>query len=155
LVLLDDCQASARVAVLAQGADDSLSIPFDTDELRARLRAIVRRSRRHPESTIRIGNLEINLDSHEVQVAGQVIHLTGSEYRMLEVLALRKGNMVRKETMFELLYDGRDDPGDKVINVYVCKLRKKIAAANHGESYITTAWGTGYLLRAPAQAQAA
>jgi two-component system cell cycle response regulator CtrA len=150
LVLLDDCLASSRVAALAHGADDSLSIPFDGDELCARLRAVVRRSRLHPESTIRIGNLEINLDSREVRVSGRAIHLTASEYRMLELLALRKGNMVRKETMFGLLYDGRDDPGERVINVFVCKLRKKIAAANQGESYITTAWGAGYRLCGPA-----
>jgi two-component system, cell cycle response regulator CtrA len=155
LAILDDVAASSRIAALSLGADDCMSRPFDKSELGARLRASVRRSRTHPHSTIRAGNLLINLDTRDVRVGEERIHLTVTEYRVLEMLALRKGTTVSRERLFESLYDGRDDPEDHVINVFVCKLRKKIAAVNHGESYITTNWGSGYRLSEPAGPRAA
>jgi two-component system cell cycle response regulator CtrA len=149
LVLSDDGLASSRVTALLQGADDCLSKPYQRAELFARLRALVRRSRSLPRSTINVGNLEIDFDERVVRIAGQPIHLTTTEYRMLELLALRKGRIVSKQALFESLYDGSDDPEEKVINVFVSKLRKKIAEQNSGESYIGTVWGSGYRLGDP------
>ena len=147
LVLASETDVTLRIAALAHGADDCLSRPVHKAELSARLRALVRRAHAHPHPVIRTGNLEVDLEAREARVGGATIHLTATEYRMLEILALRKGSTIAKETMFESLYDGSDDPEDRIINVFICKLRKKIAAANRGESYIATAWGTGYRLR--------
>ena len=150
LALSDDDNASSRVAALTQGADDCLSRPYHRDELSARLRAIIRRSRAHPQSIIRIGKMEINLETREVRIAERVIHMTKSEYRTLELLALRKGKTVGKQTIFDSLYDGRDDdPEEKIINVFVSKIRRKIAAASQGENYIATTYGGGYRLSEP------
>jgi two-component system cell cycle response regulator CtrA len=146
LALSDDPAVSSRIAALAQGADDCLSRPFHKAELCARLRTIIRRSRSHSQPAIRIGNLEINTETRDVQVGGRAIHLTVTEYRILELLALRKERTVSKDTIFAALYDGRDDPGDRVVHVFASKIRKKIAAVNHGQSYITTIWGGGYRL---------
>jgi two-component system, cell cycle response regulator CtrA len=151
ILALSDCATvSSRVAALAQGADDCLSKPFHKAELSARLRAIIRRSCAHSQSVIRIEKLEINLETQEVRVSDQPVHMTRTEYRMLELLALRKGKVVHRRTIFELLYDGHDDPEEKVIDVFVHKIRKKIALLNRGVSYIETTWGEGYRLSEPA-----
>jgi two-component system cell cycle response regulator CtrA len=151
LALSDDENVSSRVVALAQGADDCLSKPYHRDELSARLRAIIRRSRAHPQSIIRIGKMEINLETREVRIADRAIHMTKSEYQTLELLALRKGKTVGKQTIFESLYDGHDDdPEEKIINVFVSKIRRKIAAASQGENYIATTYGGGYRLSEPA-----
>lgn len=155
LVLLDDEQVSSRIAALGAGADDCLSKPFHKAELSARLRAVIRRSKALPHSVARIGNIEIDLETKAVSISGQKLHLTTTEYRMLETLALRKGRTVPKEALFDMLYDGREGPAEHVISVFICKLRKKIAALNQGESYITTAWGGGYQMSPPQSAQAA
>jgi len=150
LVLANETDTSLRVAVLDQGADDCLSRPFHKAEFCARVRALIRRAYAHPYPVIRNGNLEVDLEVREARVCGTPIGLTATEYRMLELLALRKGSTIPREAIFDSLYDGRDDPEQKVIDVFICKIRKKIAALNRGESYIATAWGTGYRLREPA-----
>ncbi len=129
------------------GADDYLTKPFDKRELVARIQAIVRRSRGHAESIIRTGKLAVNLDSRSVTVDGEPLHLTGKEYGILELLALRKGTTLTKEMFLNHLYGGMDEPELKIIDVFVCKLRKKLAKATGGESYIETVWGRGYVLR--------
>ena len=149
VILLDEATPGSRVSALGEGADDCLSKPFHCAELGARLRAVIRRSKSHHHPVIRIGALEIDTENREVRASGQLIHLTPTEYRMFEVLALRKGQTVRRTTMFETLYDGQDDPEEKVIDVFMCKIRKKIAAATYGETYISTAWGDGYKLHEP------
>jgi len=155
LALSDDTSVSSRIAALAQGADDCLSRPFHKTELCTRLRTIIRRSRSHSQPSIRIGNLEINTETREVHVGGKAIHLTITEYQILELLALRKGRTVSKETIFAALYDGRDDPGDRVVHVFASKIRKKIAAVNQGQSYIATIWGDGYRLSEAASSRSA
>src|SRR6202142_394576 len=137
------------------GADDFLTKPFDRRELIARIQAIVRRSKGHSDSTIRTGKLVVNLDSRAVSVEDHPLHLTAKEYGILELLSLRKGTTLTKEMFLNHLYGGMDEPELKIIDVFVCKLRKKIATATGGEHYIETVWGRGYVLRDPAPVDAA
>ncbi|MEI9887630.1 MAG: response regulator transcription factor [Rhizomicrobium sp.] len=155
LVLSRDAAISARVTALELGADDSLSRPYHKTELVARLRAIIRRSRALAQSLITIGGLSIDLEAKTAQIAGAEIPLTRTEYQMLEFLALRKGMTLSKDALLEHLYDGLEEPSTTTINVFICKLRKKLARANPGASYIRTMWARGYQLRDPAAARIA
>ena len=153
LILSSKADPLDKVKGLTNGADDFLTKPFNGPELVARLHAIVRRSKGHSEAVIRTGNLVINMDARSVEVAGRRLHVTGKEYQILELLALRKGTTLTKEMFLDHLYGGIDEPELKIIDVFVCKLRKKIAAANEGECLIETVWGRGYVIKDP-QAQA-
>src|ERR1700719_3859023 len=139
-----------KVKGLGVGADDYLTKPFHKDELVARIHAIVRRSQGHAQSAIITGDLTVNLDQKTVEAAGQRVHLTGKEYQMLELLSLRKGTTLTKEMFLNHLYGGMDEPELKIIDVFICKLRKKLQAATGGKHYIETVWGRGYVLRDPA-----
>jgi len=97
---------------------------------------------------LRVGTLELNLDSREVHVGGNEVHLTGKEYAILELLVLRKGMVLTKEAFLNHLYGGIDEPEMKIIDVFICKLRKKLAAAGGG-NLIGTVWGRGYMMRDP------
>jgi len=134
---------------LGIGADDYLTKPFHKSELIARIQAIIRRSKGHSQSVITAGRLSVNLDTRTVEIDGQPVHLTGKEYAILELLALRKGTTLTKEMFLNHLYGGIDEPELKIIDVFVCKLRKKLSAATDGENYIETVWGRGYVLREP------
>ena len=101
-------------------------------------------------STIRTGKLTVNLDTRVVTVDGNPVHLTGKEYDILELLSLRKGATLTKEMFLNHLYGGTGEPELKIIDVFVCKLRKKLAQATGGSHYIETVWGRGYVLRDPA-----
>lgn len=149
LILSGLLEAENKVKGLGSGADDYLTKPFDKDELLARIQAIVRRSQGHSQSLIRTGKLTVNLDTHTVDVTGQPVHLTGKEYGILELLSLRKGTTLTKEMFLNHLYGGMDEPELKIIDVFICKLRKKLATATGGDSYIETVWGRGYVLRDP------
>ena len=131
------------------GADDYLTKPFHREELVARIHAIVRRSKGHAQSIIRTGRISVNLDAKTVEADGKPIHLTGKEYQMLELLSLRKGSTLTKEMFLNHLYGGMDEPEVKIIDVFICKLRKKLASATGGDNYIETVWGRGYVLRDP------
>jgi two-component system cell cycle response regulator CtrA len=137
------------------GADDYLTKPFHRDELVARIHAIIRRSKGHAQSVIRTGRIAVNLDAKTVEADGQAVHLTGKEYQMLELLSLRKGTTLTKEMFLNHLYGGMDEPELKIIDVFICKLRKKLTTATEGENYIETVWGRGYVLRDPVQGQGA
>jgi two-component system, cell cycle response regulator CtrA len=136
------------------GADDYLTKPFHREELIARIHAIIRRSKGHSQSIIRTGQVAVNLDAKTVDVEGAPVHLTGKEYQMLELLSLRKGTTLTKEMFLNHLYGGMDEPELKIIDVFICKLRKKLAHATGGENYIETVWGRGYVLRDPEPARA-
>ena len=144
-----------KVRGLGFGADDYMTKPFHKDELVARIHAIVRRSKGHAQSVIQTGDLVVNLDTKTVEVNGARVHLTGKEYQMLELLSLRKGTTLTKEMFLNHLYGGMDEPELKIIDVFICKLRKKLANASNGKNYIETVWGRGYVLREPSDEEVA
>ena len=143
-----------KVSGLGFGADDYMTKPFHKDELVARIHAIVRRSKGHAQSVVITGDLCVNLDTKTVEVGGARVHLTGKEYQVLELLSLRKGSTLTKEMFLNNLYGGMDEPEIKIIDVFICKLRKKLANASGGKDYIETVWGRGYVLREPSQDEA-
>ena len=152
LILSGLSEPDKKVRGLGFGADDYLTKPFDKAELVARIQAIVRRSKGFSESLIRTGKLLVNLDTRTVEVEGQPLHLTGKEYGILELLSLRKGTTLTKEMFLNHLYGGMDEPELKIIDVFICKLRKKLSLACGGANYIETVWGRGYVLRDPDEA---
>jgi two-component system cell cycle response regulator CtrA len=143
-----------KVNGLGFGADDYMTKPFHKDELVARIHAIVRRSKGHARSVVITGDLSVNLDAKTVEISGARVRLTGKEYQMLELLSLRKGTTLTKEMFFNNLYGGMDEPEIKIIDVFICKLRKKLAIASNGKDYIETVWGRGYALREPSRDEA-
>src|SRR3984957_7253122 len=149
MILSGSTETETKVNTWGGAAADHLTKPFHRQELVARIHAVVRRSRGHAQSVIRTGEIEINLEGKTVEVAGQRVHLTGKEYQMLELLALRKGTTLTKEMFLNHLYGGMDEPELKIIDVFICKLRKKLANASEGRNFIETVWGRGYVLREP------
>ena len=149
LILSGLTERDKKIKGLNLGADDYLTKPFDTDELIARIQAIVRRSKGYSGSVIRTGKLSIDLNKRMAEVDGQSFHLTGKEYEILELLSLRKGTTLTKEMLLNHLYGGIEEPEAKIIDVFICKLRKKISLATGGENYIETVWGRGYVMRDP------
>ncbi|WP_444666413.1 response regulator transcription factor CtrA [Cereibacter changlensis] len=150
LILSGAYDTESKIKGFGFGADDYLTKPFHREELVARIHAIIRRSKGHAQSVIRTGKVQVNLDAKTVDVEGKSVHLTGKEYQMLELLSLRKGTTLTKEMFLNHLYGGMDEPELKIIDVFICKLRKKLAEATGGQSYIETVWGRGYVLRDPA-----
>jgi two-component system cell cycle response regulator CtrA len=138
-----------KVRGLGVGADDYMTKPFHKDELVARIHAIVRRSQGHAQSVVQTGNLIVNLDTKLVEINQVRVHLTDKEYKMLELLSLRKGTTLTKDMFLNQLYGGMDEPEIKIIDVFICKLRRKLANASNGKNYIETVWGRGYVLREP------
>ena len=150
LILSGNAIVEARVKALGFGADDYMTKPFHKDELVARIHAVVRRSKGHSQSVITTGNLTVNVEDKTVEVHGARVQLTGKEYQILELLSLRKGTTLSKEMFLNHLYHGMDDePESKIIDVFMCKLRKKLVVACDGVHYIETIWGRGYVLREP------
>jgi two-component system, cell cycle response regulator CtrA len=149
LILSGDTDTESKLKGFGFGADDYMTKPFHREELVARIHAIIRRSKGHAQSVIRTGRIAVNLDAKTVDVGGAPVHLTGKEYQMLELLSLRKGTTLTKEMFLNHLYGGMDEPELKIIDVFICKLRKKLAVATGGENHIETVWGRGYVLRDP------
>ena len=147
IMLTGSGEAESKIQALTAGADDYVTKPFHKGELVARIAAVVRRSRGQAESIITTGKISLNLDTRRVEVCGTPIHLTPSEYKMLELLSLRKNSVMTKEACLNHLYNGLSEPEIKIIDVFICKLRKKIAAASGGDGVIETVWGGGYMLR--------
>ena len=146
LILSGLSRPQAKVKGFGMGADDFLTKPFDKAELIARIQAVIRRSKGFSQPTLSVGPLELNLDSRDVTIDGVAVRLTGKEYAILELLVLRRGMVLTKEAFLNHLYGGMDEPEVKIIDVFVCKLRKKLA--NYGvDNLIGTVWGRGYMLR--------
>ena len=151
LILSGLTELDSKLKGLGFGADDYLTKPFDKRELMARIQAIVRRSKGHAQSIITTGPIQVNLDARTVEVDGKQLHLTSKEYGIIELLSLRQGATLTKEMFLNHLYGGMDEPEVKIIDVFICKLRKKIEKLSpEGGSCIETVWGRGYVLRAPA-----
>ena len=149
LILTGSDDTDDKLKGFGFGADDYMTKPFHREELVARIHAIIRRSKGHAQSVIETGKVAVNLDSKSVEVDGKQVHLTGKEYQMLELLSLRKGTTLTKEMFLNHLYGGMDEPELKIIDVFICKLRKKLANASEGRNFIETVWGRGYVLREP------
>ena len=146
IVLSALSRPQAKVKAFSVGADDFVTKPFDRTELVARMQAILRRSRGYSEPTLRVGPLQLNLDSRKVCVDDRPLRLTNREYATLELLVLRKGSVVSKDAFLSHLYGGMDEPEMKIIDVFVCKVRKKLQAAGAGH-LLGTVWGRGFILR--------
>ena len=154
LVLSGQSDLDTKIKCLGAGADDYLIKPANNAELAARLRAVVRRAKGHSQSIIQIGDLSVNLDIKSAEVDGERIPLSAKEYQLLELLALRRGTTLNKETFLNHLYGEMDEPEAKIIDVFVCKLRKKLSTYTNGKNYIETVWGQGYLIRSADKAVA-
>ena len=154
MILSGTAEIETKVKTFSAGGDDYMTKPFHKDELVARIHAVVRRSKGHSQSVIATGKLKVNLDTKTVEVDNSRVHLTGKEYQMLELLSLRKGTTLTKEMFLNHLYGGMDEPELKIIDVFICKLRKKLANASSGKNYIETVWGRGYVLREPTEDEA-
>ena len=149
LILSGETDTENKMRGFGSGADDYLTKPFHREELIARIHAIIRRSKGHSQSIIKTGDIEVNLDGKTVEVRGNTVHLTGKEYQILELLSLRKGTTLTKEMFLNHLYGGMDEPELKIIDVFICKLRKKSSEATGRENHIETVWARGYVLRDP------
>jgi two-component system cell cycle response regulator CtrA len=150
MILSGLTELDSKLKGLGFGADDYLTKPFDKRELMARIQAIVRRSKGHAQSVIKTGSIVVNLGARTVEVDGKQLHLTTKEYGIIELLSLRKGSTLTKEMFLNHLYGGMDEPEVKIIDVFICKLRKKIEKISGvGGSCIETVWGRGYVLRDP------
>ena len=149
LILSGLASLEDKIKGLGLGADDFVPKPFHKDELVARIRAIVRRSQGHAQALVATGSLLVNLDTKTVSIDDVRINLTAKEYQILELLSLRKGSTLTKEMFLNNLYGGMDEPEPKIIDVFICKLRKKLAGASQGRNFIETVWGRGYVLREP------
>lgn len=149
LVLSGNAMVQTRVDVLGMGADDYMTKPFHKQELVARLQAVIRRSLAHAQSTITTGKLTVDLNTKMANAQGVPLSLTTKEYQLLEILSLRKGFTLSKEVLLNHLYGGMDEPEMKIIDVFICKLRKKITSVTGAETDIRTIWGRGYQLDDP------
>ncbi len=148
VIMSDTATVQAKVKALDQGADDFLITPCDAEEILARIRAVVRRSQGHTNSTLTLGPVELLLDRRDVRVHGQSLHLSRREYAVLELLFLKQGVILNKGAFLTHLYCGMDEPEMKTIDVIICRLRKKLATAGV-PTLIDTVWGCGYILRDP------
>ena len=149
LILSGSDDTDSKIKGFGFGADDYLTKPFHREELVARIHAIIRRSKGHSQSVIETGLVSVNLDAKTVSADGKTVHLTGKEYQMLELLSLRKGTTLTKEMFLNHLYGGMDEPELKIIDGFICKLRKKLSIATNGENNIEIVWGRGYVLLDP------
>lgn len=151
LVLSGYQSTQDKVRALGFGADDYVTKPFIAEELIVRLKALIRRSEGHASAIVKVGELELNLDAQCILARGIPLELTGKEYQILEFLLLRKNSTVTKSNFLNHLYSGMDEPEEKIIDVFMCKIRRKLqdVLGSDGKQYIETVWGRGYVIRDP------
>lgn len=149
LILSGHDGVNDKVRAFEAGADDYVTKPHDQAELVARIQAIVRRMNGYSDSIIRAGGLAVDLYAKRVEFDEQSVRLSPKEYRVLELLILRKGKTVTKDSFMNHLYDGFDEPQPKIVDVLVCRVRTKLSTLMGDESCIETVWGRGYKLRDP------
>jgi two-component system, cell cycle response regulator CtrA len=143
IVLTGANSPEARVRYLSLGADDVITRPYYRDELVERVRAVIRRARGYASPVIQAGPISLDIGRKAISVGGRGIHLTGKEFQIMELLALRKGVVITGEMFMNHLYGGMDEPEIKIIDVFICKIRKRLGAAG---KHIETVWGRGYRL---------
>lgn len=147
LVVSGNASTDDKIAALGAGADGYLTKPFDRFELLANLDAIIRRTHGHSSATVTVGNLDVDLNRHLALINEHPLPLTGKEFRIVEFLALRKGSVLSKAAFLSHLYGGLDEPEPKIIDVFICKLRRKLELSGARGMSIDTVWGQGYILR--------
>ena len=147
LVVSGNAGIDDKITALGAGADGYLTKPFDRFELMANLEAIIRRTHGHSSASVMIGNMEVDLNRHLALINGNQVPLTAKEFRIIEFLALRKGSVLSKAAFLSHLYGGMDEPEPKIIDVFMCKLRRKMELAGAVGVSIDTVWGQGYILR--------
>ena len=147
LVISGNSRVDDRITALGAGADGYLTKPFDRYELLAHLEAILRRTHGHASAQIRAGNMMIDLNKNHATIDEKPVNLTQKEYQILHLLGMRKGAILSKEVFLGHLYGGIDEPESKIIDVFMCKLRRKLADAGATGVVIDTIWGQGYILR--------
>ena len=147
LVVSGNSGIDDKITTLGAGADEYLNKPFDRYELVANLDAIIRRTHGQSSATVNVGNLMVGLSRNYSKIGDAPHDLTAKEFRIIEFLALRKGAVLSKDAFLQHLYGGIDEPEPKIIDVFMCKLRRKLADAGATGVVIDTIWGQGYILR--------
>ena len=135
---------AVRLRVLQTGADDLIVDALSHEEIFMKVQNLIRRSRGFQENAVRLGRVEINMNAKQIYANGKLVTLTKKEYQIAEILALRKGVVLSKEAIIDHLYGGLDEPNPKIIDVFICKIRKKLQAFGV-EDFIETNWGLGYM----------
>jgi two-component system cell cycle response regulator CtrA len=146
IVLAASLPMDQRVKLLEAGADEVMLKPYHVAELVARVGALVRRSRGHADARITTGPLTVNLAARNVQVCGTELHVTNKEYQVLELLSLRRGAALNAEVFINHLYTDGEGPESRTVELFICHLRKKLAAASGGDRCIETVGRRGYML---------
>lgn len=136
---------AARLRILQAGADDLIVNALSHEELFMKMQNLIRRSRGFQDNSLRIGSVEINMNAKKIFAKGQPVTLTKKEYQIAEILALRKGAVLSKEAILDHLYGGLDEPNPKIIDVFICKIRKKLQSMGV-DDFIETNWGRGYMV---------
>lgn len=147
MVLSAPIPVSRKIDCFHFGADDVVIKPCDRNELLARMQAVIRRFRGYADAEVRVGQLVVNLETKVVTINNRVLPLTGKEYALIELLALRKGMTVSKEQFLNHLYGGMDEPEMKIIDVFLFRIRNKMVRLCPDKEYIQTVWGRGYILK--------
>lgn len=143
LILSGEASLAVKLEGFSEGADDYVVKPFHPDELVARVGAAIRRAQSSAPVEIRLGRLLIDLQGRKALVDDVIVPLTGKEFQCLAFLAMRRGSTVTKEMFLAHLYGGRDEPEMKIIDVFICKIRRKLTEAG-ANNVIETVWGRGY-----------
>lgn len=146
LVVAPDHLYAHRVALLNSGADDVFAHPCPVEEIAARVKAVVRRARGFAKPEIALQGVVLDLNGRCAHVGARKVALTSKEYQILELLAVNRGKVLSKDTIMNHLYDYDAVPDAKIIDVFVCKIRKKLVGAGAPET-ISTVWGQGYVVR--------
>lgn len=149
IVLLgEDTTAEFRARALWDGADDVMNLPWDREEMVARLKNLGRRQHGQVSSVIKIGPVILDQERMKVHdsTTGCEVHMTEKEYLILELLVMKRGRVCTKSELMNHLYGGLDEPEEKIIDVFVCKMRRKLEP-NH--RIIETVWGRGYMISEP------
>jgi DNA-binding response OmpR family regulator len=142
------CRRAASISTTGDHRSDRILLDL-AEQLEREAAELAPQGRAPRKVTIRTGKLAVHPNSRIAMVDGNPLHLTAKEYGILELLSLRKGTTVTKEMFLNHLYGGKNEPQLKVVDVFICKLRKKLSQATGGEQYIETVWGRGYVQRDP------